>query len=112
MIQLTKDLYGQMVDGRSSKWPAVRKEFLKWNPVCAACGQADALNVHHIEPFHVRPDLELDPQNLLTLCEAGPARCNCHLLIGHSGNWKAWNPKVRQSAAYFRAMLARRKVAS
>ena len=54
---------------RSSKWPKVRKDYLKLNPECAACGGKTSLNVHHILPYHIRPDLELEPSNLLTLCE-------------------------------------------
>lgn len=84
---------------RSSKWNAVRRAHLEANPRCAACGRNLYPEVHHIEPFHVRPDLELDPDNLITLCDAPGA--SCHLLLGHLGNWSFWNPEVREVAKAF-----------
>lgn len=77
---------------RSSKWPAVEHMHLTLEPTCAACGGRDRLNVHHVKPFHIYPELELDPRNLITLC-MGIGQ-HCHLLIGHGGNFKMWNPNV------------------
>lgn len=79
---------------RSSQWPEVRDEFLKSNPTCAACGADKRLNVHHMKPFHLHPDLELDPSNFITLCMV----LDCHLLIGHGDNFKAYNPDVKADA--------------
>jgi len=84
---------------RSSKWNAVRRAHLDRYPSCAACGRDLYPEVHHIEPFHVRPDLELNPDNLLTLCDAPGA--SCHLLLGHLGNWSFWNPEIREVAKAF-----------
>lgn len=84
---------------RSSKWPKVRQKHLQSYPVCAACGGGDSLEVHHIKPYHSEPESELDPANLLTLCEAGPFG-NCHLLIGHNGSWKDWNPNAPVTATH------------
>lgn len=81
---------------RSNKWPAVRAKFLKSNPSCAACGQTDHLQVHHIKPFHMDPSLELNTGNLITLCED---EYSCHLKIGHLGSFKKENPEVRKHAA-------------
>ncbi len=80
---------------RSPRWPAVRKVHLKTNPTCAACGTRDKLEVHHIHPFHIYPELELVGSNLLTLCETGG---NCHLMIGHLKNFKSYNIAVRKDA--------------
>lgn len=77
---------------RSSRWSTVRDAFVKAHPACAACGSKDNLNVHHIRPYHVYPELELDRSNLIVLCE-GPV-VNCHFLFGHMRNWKSWNPNV------------------
>jgi len=81
---------------RSSQWPTVREHFLKSNPSCAACGQTDHLQVHHIVPFSVDPSLELDAGNLITLCED---EYSCHLKIGHLGSFRKANPEVRKDAA-------------
>lgn len=78
--------------GRSSKWTEVRARHLSNHPVCEACGGIDHLEVHHIEPFHINPSLELVDDNLITLCEA-PSRL-CHFIWGHFYNWKRINPNV------------------
>jgi 5-methylcytosine-specific restriction endonuclease McrA len=74
---------------RSPKWSSVRKQHLKDNPCCAACGRCDKLEVHHIEPVHVNPNRELDPSNLITLCDSP-----CHMVFGHLMNYKSWNSNV------------------
>ena len=79
---------------RSSRWPSVRKQFLKEHEQCAVCNGKDKLEVHHIIPFHIAPELELDPNNLLTLCERKKYGINCHLFMGHLGNYKRYNPEV------------------
>lgn len=83
---------------RSPQWPAVRKSWLKIHPACAACGTTTNLEVHHIQPFFLRPDLELNPNgdNLITLCETAG---NCHLFVGHLKNWKSYNKNVKEDAA-------------
>ena len=83
---------------RSSKWPKVRKDFLAKNPACAVCGGKKKLNVHHMRPFHLHPDLELDPANLITLCEDDDNGINCHLAIGHLGSFKSFNESVIEDA--------------
>lgn len=89
---------GMTEPARSPEWPKVRRAYLKANPTCAACGSRLFREVHHVEPFHLHPELELDPANLITLCEM-PFR-NHHLKVGHLGNWKNWNPNVRADAAH------------
>lgn len=90
---------------RSPKWPALRARHLKENPVCAACGGHLKLEVHHVYPFHDYPALELEPSNLVTLCESKRWGVNCHLFFGHAGDYKRSNPTVRYDAAAFRAKL-------
>lgn len=82
---------------RSSKWPAVRTAWLLVNPRCALCGGTEDVEVHHVVPFHVDPSRELDPSNLLTLCEESRRLngLNCHLFAGHLGNWQQYNPRAR-----------------
>lgn len=92
---------------RSSHWGAVRKAFLKTHPACAACGKTRlmglrTIDVHHIKPYHIRQDLELDPNNLITLCRKH------HLQIGHLGNWEKWNVEVVDSCKWFALGIAYR----
>lgn len=92
---------------RSGKWPGVRSRHLLENPACRACGKKKLLNVHHITPFHVRPELELEPTNLITLCET-PSH-NCHFMFGHGLDWRAYNPNVvEDAAAMLRIIMTRR----
>lgn len=87
---------------RSGQWPAVRAQFVKHNPKCAACGSVAELNVHHVLPFHTHPELELETDNLITLCRTH------HWFVGHDPDgprgpqkpdWKKSNPSVRRDAA-------------
>ena len=79
--------------GRSSQWAKIRKEHLLKNPKCEWCEGTKKLEVHHIKPFHLHPELELDPNNLITLCET---KTECHLLHGHLGSWQKENPAILQ----------------
>ena len=90
---------------RSSRWPTVRKHYLEVNSVCAVCGGNSKLEVHHIVPFHVDNSLELDPNNLITLCESKSYGVVCHLFVGHLGNYKNINSNVREDAAYWKQKL-------
>ena len=91
---------------RSSAWAKVRAAHLKASPVCEACGQRDALEVHHVQPFHVRPELELDPTNPMTLC-GDP----CHLVHGHLMSWARYSPTVRSDVRQYRANLEAARIA-
>jgi 5-methylcytosine-specific restriction endonuclease McrA len=94
---------------RSGMWPTVRKHYVLKHSECAACGSEKNLNVHHIKPFHLHPELELDMGNLITLCAGSSenGNYNCHFRIGHdpdgplgprTPSWKASNPNVRSDA--------------
>ena len=85
---------------RSGRWPRVRREHLAREPECIACGRDKSLEVHHVVPFASRPELELDPGNLVTMC-ADP----CHFVFGHCLNWSRSNPHVREDAARYRARM-------
>ena len=79
---------------RSGEWPTVRKHYLEKYPSCASCGGKSLVNVHHIIPFHIKPELELDPDNFVTLC----IRNLCHIEVGHGDDYKAYNPNVKNDA--------------
>lgn len=105
--------YQQVLDAakvtRSTKWAAVRKAHLKSQPCCQVCGASSLLNVHHIKPFHLFPELELQEDNLITLCEG--TSVNCHLLMGHLMNWRAWNPAVVSDTERMRKKIMARLAA-
>ena len=75
---------------------------MRGNPTCAACGSTLRLEVHHVLPVHVRPDLELTPSNLITLCEGEHLH---HYTLGHGHNWDNYNPSVQADAAALRALV-------
>ena len=73
---------------RSKDWSKVRKRFLKKNPVCAVSGKKKKLEVHHIKPFHLYPELELVESNLIVLSK------KYHLIFGHLGSFHSYNENV------------------
>ena len=91
---------------RSPKWRAVRAKFLKGKH-CAVCGGSKKLEAHHKMPFHLDPSLELDPTNLIALCE-GARQINCHLFVGHLGSFQSYNPSVHADAVQWRIKVAER----
>jgi hypothetical protein len=88
---------------RSPEWAAHRRAWLTLHPTCAACGSGLRPEVHHIFPIHLRPDLELDPCNYITLCESTQQH---HLHYGHLSSWNNYNPSVRYDAALHLRLLA------
>jgi hypothetical protein len=98
VINVVKSLWRESGkrSARSSQWPKVEKEHLRTSPSCAACGSTNRVQVHHVRPFHLHPELELDPKNLVSLCMDTK---ECHLLIGHGDDFKAYNPNVLEDAS-------------
>ena len=69
-----------------------------------ACGSCKKPEVHHIVPVHLAPQLELDPENLITLCDK-----YCHFIFGHLMNYKSWNVDVLEdSKAYLQKIKDKR----
>ncbi len=82
---------------RSPEWERVEREHRLREPACVACGyKGKGLQVHHIHPFHLHPELELDQNNLITLCEVKGR--DHHLLLGHLDEWESYNKDVRADA--------------
>jgi 5-methylcytosine-specific restriction endonuclease McrA len=108
MLARIKDLIKGIPGKRSSKWASVRKEFLLKNPTCSLCGGKSDLEVHHIKPFHLHPELELDLNNLITLCESKKNGINCHLAFGHLGSYKSVNKDVVEDTKKWNNKLATR----
>jgi hypothetical protein len=92
--------------GRSPKWPNVARKFSRGKSKCSCCGKeygakTAGMQVHHRFPFHYcvlagRLDLELDERNLIVLCqnEKGTGTEQCHLSIGHLGDFDSYNPHL------------------
>jgi 5-methylcytosine-specific restriction protein A len=57
----------------SARWMRLRKAFLAEHPLCVRCETegrlVPATIVHHIRERLERPDLALDPANLLSMCD-------------------------------------------
>lgn len=103
---LTKLLVPENMFGgdRSPRWREVRAEHILKEPVCQACGKTAKLDVHHIVPVAIDKSRELDPENLITLCNQP-----CHLVFGHFMSYYCYNSAVREMVAEYRAALDKRK---
>lgn len=93
---------------RSSEWPKVRKKHLALHPFCAVCEGNKSIEVHHIKPFHSHRELELDPNNLITLCESGHNGVICHQFFGHLGNYRSINENITVDVMLWRDKLHNR----
>jgi len=91
---------------RSGKWVTVRKKFLAKNKKaglgCAACGNTVGLQVHHVRPYHLHPELELVESNLRVLCSSVTG-LECHELLAHGGSFKAYVPIIDELCVLLRA---------
>lgn len=86
------------LQGRSSKWRRVRNSILDTIFLCEACSSDKKLEVHHIIPFDLRPDLELNKDNLMVLCK------HCHLTFGHYNDYRYYNINAKNDAVMFSLM--------
>ena len=107
MISILKDQFlgkTKSFKRRNSKWRKLRNNFLK-DACCAVCGGIDKLEAHHVVPFHEAPERELDPSNLLALCESKKSGINCHLFVGHLGDYKKANRSINESISAIRRIF-------
>ena len=80
-------------DGASVNWSwqRCRRDFLrKTGKVCVCCRSMKKIQVHHVLPRHIRPDLAVNQTNLIALCRG------CHLRIGHLGSYFTYNATVER----------------
>lgn len=104
IVEVLKKKY-PLFKTRSKLWKAKRDWFLSVNKSCAICGSRYKLEVHHIKPFHLFPDLELDDNNLITLCEGYQNGFNCHLYFAHLGNYKHANANLIQNIEIYKKLV-------
>jgi 5-methylcytosine-specific restriction endonuclease McrA len=90
-------------EGRSTKWRSVRNDIINVCGFCAACHASKNLEVHHIIPFNLRPDLELNYDNLMVLCK------HCHLTFGHYNDYRFYNANVKNDSVMFSLMMISNK---
>ena len=88
---------------RSSQWRKLRNLHLVANPCCAICGSDENLTVHHIKSFSENPELELFPENLITLCEN--RNLNCHFVFGHHMRWTNINDTLVSDLNKIRSLV-------
>jgi len=81
---------------RSQEWPKIRRAYLRNFDACAVCNTTKRLSAHHLLPFQLYPESELDMKNLITLCPAH------HLFIGHLGRWASFNINAVEDAAIWK----------
>lgn len=91
---------------RSPDWPRLRREHLKKEPICVVCEGDEDLQVHHIKPVHLFPELEREPSNYITLCEKN--KRNCHFQFGHLYSFHSYNPNVVNDAIVWRQKIRNR----
>ena len=87
---------------RSSSWSKVRSKHLQKENFCQCCGKKRELEVHHITTYNVDETIELDENNLITLCS------KCHLLFGHLMDYRSWNTQVVSDCAEMRRKIEHR----
>jgi len=86
-------------------WASLRAAHLKAFPACAACGSTTHVQVHHIRPVRTHPHLGLEPTNLLSLCRSMATAIDCHLDLGHLGQWDRHNAHVLATVQYMAPIL-------
>ena len=86
-------------DGASLNWSwqTCKREFFKLIPKeCFCCGSKKKIQVHHVKPRHLFPELTLVLRNLIVLCK------DCHLRIGHLGSYFQYNSAIKLVAMLVR----------
>lgn len=87
---------------RSSHWGSLENWYKKrFGGVCPISGLSP-VQIHHSFPFHDcllagRPELELALENLYSLYSGGVGGADegHHLIVGHLGNFKSYNPYLK-----------------
>ena len=88
---------------RSPKFAKLAKEFIKEKGgKCEATGVSFDLEVHHILPYHLYPEKELDKNNFIVLTHW------IHFFLAHLGRWASHNEKIVEHAKWLRELIRNR----
>lgn len=88
---------------RSPEWSKTKREFEKLYPkVCEFCGTTKKMNLHHLKPFNLFPDLENDFNNLLWACR------DCHFIFCHLKFWGSYDLNAKETAKWYRGKIENR----
>ena len=100
LVGIFKNLWRRLFDpgslgaARSSGWNVFRRIHIK--DYCELCeikvGLLKPLELHHIERFTDKPELELDPDNVITVCRP------CHLRFAHLGSFQSYCLEIKELA--------------
>ena len=82
----------------------MRDAWLMKHPTCEVCGATNP-EVHHLESYSRRPDLELDETNLISLGR----NCGCHELFGHLKSWHSENTNCRKDVVEWARKIQERQ---
>lgn len=85
-------------------WQRCRRAFLKKvGKVCVICNTKKAIQVHHVKPRHLFPELSLVNTNLIALCR------DCHFHIGHLCSYFTYNLNIVMVAWFVRNNSVKKK---
>jgi len=90
LVKLFEKYFGDKLFGaqRNPKWRNLRNQFIKVHPKCEVCGKKGKI-VHHILPVHKFPALELEEENLISVCR------ECHFSFCHFFSWWSYNKDIK-----------------
>jgi len=96
MFNITKLTLNLMALGPKALYQCnkAKRLYIKDNRQCVLCGCTRNLEVHHIIPVSVCPELACEPLNFMTLCDTGNHGCHCH--FGHLGAFIRFNPRLQE----------------
>jgi hypothetical protein len=99
--------FGAIPVSQQWKMTKAKKLYVTEFNECEVCGYQKGLEVHHVKPVHLFPDLSCEPTNFITLCD-GISNNMCHRKYGHFYDFRnKFNPLIREYAIFSRLFLAK-----
>ena len=107
LLQFLKDKWRGNLFGaaRSSQWSQTKRDFEILHPkICPVCGTKKKIELHHLKPFHLSPELENDFNNLMWGCR------DHHYFVYHLMSWKSFNINAKEDAKVWLEKIKNRPV--